>query len=136
MLPIVAMLVAGYMAKQQRRRGDGRGRGAASAVCWEACSVDQRRGGDAVAPTAGLGSMLDLNGDGNPARRHLADGRQSSRRRTMNEKAMFTDFWIKESKTTRNVLARGFRRDRSTVPIRNRGRRRRSGGRSSAKSEC
>ena len=24
----------------------------------------------------------------------------------MNEKAMFTDFWIKESKTTRNVLAR------------------------------
>ena len=24
----------------------------------------------------------------------------------MNEKAMFTDFWVKESKTTRNVLAR------------------------------
>jgi len=51
MLPILAMLAAGYMAKQHS--GGGGGGGAAFG------------GGDAGA-VSGLASMLDMNGDGNP----------------------------------------------------------------------
>jgi hypothetical protein len=43
MLPILAMLVAGYMARQGRAGA-----------------------GQKASPTSGLASMLDLNGDGNP----------------------------------------------------------------------
>jgi len=63
MLPILAMLVAGYMAKQ---------RGAAQAPTGSGDLGSMLGGllGGQTGPTsgveAGLGSMLDLNGDGNP----------------------------------------------------------------------
>jgi hypothetical protein len=56
MLPIVAMLVAGYMAKQ---RGGGMPGGLGGMLGGQA------RAG-ATGLNAGFGSMLDLNGDGNP----------------------------------------------------------------------
>ncbi|NDP38287.1 MAG: DUF937 domain-containing protein [Rhodoferax sp.] len=65
MLPILAMLVAGYMAKQQ-------GSGAAAPPSPTGGGLGGllggllggRTGGSGSAP--GLASMLDLNGDGNP----------------------------------------------------------------------
>jgi hypothetical protein len=58
MLPILAMLVAGYMAKQQGAASSGGGLGGL---------LGGLLGGQSTgAPSSGLGSMLDLNGDGNP----------------------------------------------------------------------
>ena len=64
MLPLVAMLVAGYMAKQ---RGGGQPSTAGGGL---GDMLGGLLGGPARGATpsadAGLGSMLDLNGDGNP----------------------------------------------------------------------
>ena len=63
MLPMLAMLVAGYMAKQRSGRraptppAGGLGRCAGRPVRWSGRTL--------VAPS-GLGSMLDMNHDGNP----------------------------------------------------------------------
>jgi hypothetical protein len=71
MLPMLAMLVAGYMAKQ-------RGGGSAAQPSPSAGGLGDVLGGvfggqaagagsaTMRAPAGGLGSMLDLNGDGNP----------------------------------------------------------------------
>ena len=64
MLPMLAMLVAGYMAKQGGA-GAAAQPAAGSAACWAACSAASRRRGSARR-RAGLASMLDLDGDGNP----------------------------------------------------------------------
>jgi hypothetical protein len=65
MLPVLAMLVAGYMAKQGRASAAPQaGGGALGNVLGSMLG-----GGGQAAPaggTAGLASMLDLNGDGNP----------------------------------------------------------------------
>lgn len=64
MLPIVAMLVAGYMAKQRGgTQGPSTGGGLGD-LLGGLLGGQQRSGMAAAAP--GLGSMLDLNGDGNP----------------------------------------------------------------------
>jgi hypothetical protein len=63
MLPIVAMLFAGYMSRQAAAgAAPGSGGGLADLL------GGRLGGGQAAAPggTAGLGSLLDLNGDGNP----------------------------------------------------------------------
>ena len=58
MLPIVAMLAAGYMAKQ-RGTGAGSSTGGGLGGMLGGMLGGQGRG-------SGLGSMLDMNGDGNP----------------------------------------------------------------------
>ena len=58
MLPIVAMMVTGYMAKQSgdtNNKADGLGG-----------LIGGLLGGGKKASSGGLGSLLDLNGDGNP----------------------------------------------------------------------
>ncbi len=64
MLPILAMLVAGYMAKQNSGEGGGLG-GMLGGLLDGALG-----GGEQTAPAAGglggLASMLDFDGDGNP----------------------------------------------------------------------
>jgi len=59
MLPVVAMMVTGYMAKQS---GDSAGNssGGLSGL------IGGLLGGGNKASSGGLGSLLDLNGDGNP----------------------------------------------------------------------
>jgi hypothetical protein len=73
MLPMLAMLVAGFMAKQQNAGAEaqpspaGGGFGGGLGGLLGSLLGGQRAGGaapDAGAP--GLASMLDLNGDGNP----------------------------------------------------------------------
>ena len=66
MLPMLAMLVAGYMAKQG---GAGAGAGGGLGGMLGGLLRGQGAGQAAGMPGAqssGLGSMLDLNGDGNP----------------------------------------------------------------------
>lgn len=67
MLPIVAMLVAGYMARQG---GIGAGRGqqvpSEGGLGGLLGGLLGGQTGGARAGSGGLGSMLDLNGDGNP----------------------------------------------------------------------
>ena len=68
MLPMLAMAVAGYMAKQQ---GGGASRQAAPAggglgALLGGLLGGQTGGGRAAAGGGGLASMLDMNGDGNP----------------------------------------------------------------------
>ena len=71
MLPILAMLVAGYMAKQQggstssASRGGGLG-GALGGLLGGLLGGGGSAGPPKGAGSSGLGSMLDLNGDGNP----------------------------------------------------------------------
>jgi len=64
MLPILAMLVAGYMAKQ------GGGEGGTGGLGGMLGNVLGGALGDGAAPSAGglggLGKLIDLNGDGNP----------------------------------------------------------------------
>ena len=62
MLPMVAMLVAGYMAKQH---GGGAAQPAASGGGLGGL-LGGLLGGQGGGGTAGLASMLDLDGDGNP----------------------------------------------------------------------
>ena len=69
MLPIVAMMVAGYMAKQggggtQAGLGGGGGLGGLLGGLLGGKASGQASSGGAAA--GGLGSLLDLNGDGNP----------------------------------------------------------------------
>jgi hypothetical protein len=63
MLPMVAMLVAGYMAKQ--RGGSQLPGGGGDLGSMLGGLVGGQRGG-AMPAGGGLASMLDLNGDGNP----------------------------------------------------------------------
>lgn len=69
MLPMLAMLVAGYMAKQ---RGGGDAAQASPSSGGLGGILGSMLGGQAASGAApgaaagGLGSMLDLNGDGNP----------------------------------------------------------------------
>ena len=66
MLPLLAMMVAGYMAKQRGGAAAGAGGTSAGGLGDLLGSV---LGGQQAGSTAGLGglaSMLDLNGDGNP----------------------------------------------------------------------
>ena len=60
MLPMLAMLVAGYMAKQHGGGAQGGGGGLGGLL------GGLLGGGGGAAQGGGLGSMLDLNGDGNP----------------------------------------------------------------------
>ncbi len=65
MLPLVAMLVAGYMAKQ----GGGiplPGGGGGLGGMLGGLLAGQTGAAQSAGTTDGLGSMLDLNGDGNP----------------------------------------------------------------------
>jgi hypothetical protein len=62
MLPMLAMLVAGYMAKQRGGSQLSTGNGGLGEMLGGLLG-GQTRAADA---DAGLGSMLDLNGDGNP----------------------------------------------------------------------
>lgn len=68
MLPMLAMLVAGFMAKQQgagaaRQTSPAGGGGLGDLLGG---LLGGQAGGQAGGATAGLGSLLDLNGDGNP----------------------------------------------------------------------
>jgi hypothetical protein len=67
MLPILAMLVAGYMAKQRgaANRPDAPSSGGLGDVLGGLLGGGGAGRTSAAAP-GGLGSMLDLNGDGNP----------------------------------------------------------------------
>ena len=59
MLPYVAMMVAGYMAKQGNENTDSSG-GLGGLI------GGLLGGGSKASSSGGLGSLLDLNGDGNP----------------------------------------------------------------------
>ena len=63
MLPMLAMLVAGYMAK--RHANAGAGQGSAQGGGLGGLLGGLLGGGRSGAPGAGIGSMLDMNGDGN-----------------------------------------------------------------------
>lgn len=60
MLPVVAMMVAGYMAKQG---GDESGGGGLGGLIGGLLGGGNQSSGSAL---GGLGSLLDLDGDGNP----------------------------------------------------------------------
>jgi hypothetical protein len=61
MLPILAMLVAGYMAKGNRGAATQQGGGLGDILGGALSGGRATPGG-----TGGLASMLDLDGDGNP----------------------------------------------------------------------
>ena len=65
MLPIVAMLVGGYMSKQRGASASPDASGGLGSVLGGLLGGDQTRGA-MPSGSGGLGSMLDLNGDGNP----------------------------------------------------------------------
>ena len=62
MLPMLAMLVAGFMAKQRSGGSAPGSRGGLGDILGGMLG-GQNRGGS---PLQGLGSLLDMNGDGNP----------------------------------------------------------------------
>ena len=64
MLPMLAMLVAGAMAKQSG--GSGAGGGLLGGILGGLLGGGQSAAPAGAAQGGGLGSMLDLNGDGNP----------------------------------------------------------------------
>lgn len=64
MLPLLAMLVAGYMAKQRGGMPASTGGGGLGDLLGGL--LGGQTGGRPMNTQAGLGSMLDLNGDGNP----------------------------------------------------------------------
>jgi hypothetical protein len=73
MLPLVAMLVAGYMAKQgggDQQQAGGGGNGGGLGGMLGSVLGGMMGGGQQAAPAAGglggLASMLDMDGDGNP----------------------------------------------------------------------
>ena len=68
MLPIVAMMVAGYMAKQTSAGDTGSGGlgGLIGNILGGGSMASPQPGGAAKGGLGGLGSLLDLNGDGNP----------------------------------------------------------------------
>lgn len=65
MLPMLAMLVAGYMAKQHGGAAAGGGGGLLGGLLGGLMGGGNA-GGGAAQGGGGLASMLDLNGDGNP----------------------------------------------------------------------
>lgn len=65
MLPMLAMLVAGYMAKQRSGAAEQPAAAAGGGLGGLLGSLLGGRAGGGAAP-GGLASMLDLNGDGNP----------------------------------------------------------------------
>jgi hypothetical protein len=64
MLPILAMLVTGYMARKQSGGAPGGSGGGLGGVLGG--MLGGGSGGAGASQGGGLGSMLDLNGDGNP----------------------------------------------------------------------
>jgi hypothetical protein len=64
MLPMLAMLVAGYMAKQRGAAQHSTGGGGLGDMLGGLLAG--QTGGSRPGVEAGFGSMLDLNGDGNP----------------------------------------------------------------------
>jgi len=70
MLPMLAMLVGGFIARQHgaaQAVPDGQGSGSGLDALLGGLLGGGATGGSAAAsPLAGLGSLLDLNGDGNP----------------------------------------------------------------------
>jgi hypothetical protein len=71
MLPILAMLVAGYMAKQNGSAARSAPQGAGLGSSLGGLLGGLLGGGGSAAPSkggasSGLGSLLDMNGDGNP----------------------------------------------------------------------
>lgn len=65
MLPIVAMVAAGYMAKQRGVGAAGQ-RSAGGGLAGVLGGLLGGRGGGQASRGGGLGGMLDMNGDGNP----------------------------------------------------------------------
>lgn len=63
MLPILAMLVAGYLAKQSGGAGTGGGLGGILGNILGGSGQQQASAGGGL---GGIGSMLDMDGDGNP----------------------------------------------------------------------
>jgi hypothetical protein len=69
MLPMLAMLVAGFMARQQGEAAPAAATGGGLGGLLSGLLGGQTPGGASARPgaaSAGLASMLDLNGDGNP----------------------------------------------------------------------
>jgi hypothetical protein len=66
MLPMVAMLVAGFMAKQQGVGSEGQPSAQQGGLGGLLGGLFGSRGSAPGAASPGLASMLDLNGDGNP----------------------------------------------------------------------
>ena len=67
MLPMLAMLVAGYMAKQSgARAGAPQGSGGGGLGGLLGGLLGGQAGGGAASGLGGLASMLDMDGDGNP----------------------------------------------------------------------
>lgn len=64
MLPMLAMLVSGYLAKQHSAGTAGAGGGLGGLLGGLLGGAD--RGGQIASTGPGLASMLDMNGDGNP----------------------------------------------------------------------
>lgn len=66
MLPILAMLVAGYMAKQRSAGATAQGAPQGGGLGGLLGGVLGSQSAGAAAPGGGLVSMLDMDGDGNP----------------------------------------------------------------------
>ena len=66
MLPILAMLVAGYLAKQSGSTEGGGGLGGVLGNVLGGALGGNQNSGTAGGGLGGIGSMLDLDGDGNP----------------------------------------------------------------------
>ena len=66
MLPMLAMLVAGYMAKQQGSAQPGSSGGGLGGLLGSLLGGGGSAGATNKGGSGGLASMLDLNGDGNP----------------------------------------------------------------------
>lgn len=78
MLPVLAMLVAGYMAKKGRSSGASPGAGGLGDVLGGLLGGDKEEGARGSS-LGGLASMLDLNGNGNPLDDILGMGRKNTR---------------------------------------------------------
>ena len=74
MLPMLAMLVTGYLAKQHGGGAQGGGGGGLGGLLGGLLGGGAGTGG--ASQGGGLGSMLDLNGDGNPLDDILKMGRK------------------------------------------------------------
>jgi hypothetical protein len=66
MLPMLAMMVAGYLAKQGSGAGAGGGAGGGAAGGLGGLVGNMLGGGSKAGAGGGIGALLDLNGDGNP----------------------------------------------------------------------
>ena len=65
MLPLLAMLVTGFMAKQSGGAGQAPEGGGSGSLGGLIGSLGGLFGGEGAAGSGGLSSMLDMNGDGN-----------------------------------------------------------------------